>query len=62
MNRELHLKSKTVYGKELLYPDCNISSLFHMLIGTKTFSNYDILHIKKLGYTVILNKSGGTIL
>lgn len=62
MNREIYLKSKTVYGKELLYPDCDTSGLFRMLIGTKTFTNFDILHIKKLGYTVILNKSGGTVL
>jgi len=62
MNNEIYLKSKTVYGKNLIYPDCDTARIFLNLTHSKTFSDFEIGSIKKLGYKVFLNWKGGTML
>ena len=39
MNNEIYLKSKTVYGKNLIYPDCDTARIFLNLTHSKTFSD-----------------------
>ncbi len=51
---QITLKTKSVYGNELIYPVCETSQKFANLINKKTFSNYDINIIKSLGYQITI--------
>lgn len=46
----LTVKIKNVYGNEMIYPTCEKGLLLASLMGKKTFSNQDVLTLKKLGY------------
>ena len=48
--KEIYVKKKTVYGNELVYPDCETSLLLSYLMPTKTFNPDDIQILKRLGY------------
>jgi hypothetical protein len=48
--KDIYVKKKNVYGNELVYPDCNTSTLLSKLMPTKTFSSDDIRILKLLGY------------
>lgn len=51
---QIILKTKNVYGNELIYPMCETSENFARLINKKTFSNTDLKIIKSLGYQIII--------
>ena len=51
---QITLKTKNVYGNELIYPVCEVSHNFARLINKKTFSNYDLKIIESLGYQIII--------
>jgi len=46
------VKIQNVYGKETIYPACEVSRDLLALTGKKTFSARDIKTIKRLGYLV----------
>jgi hypothetical protein len=48
------IKEKSVYGRTLMYPGCDVSNLFAGLIKSKTFTFHDLELIKGLGYKVEL--------
>lgn len=50
--KEITLKEKSVYGNVLLYPVCADAIHFASLIGAKTFQQWHINTIEKLGYKV----------
>lgn len=43
---------RRVYGRETVYPFCEMAKVFAALTNKKTLSKMDIDKIKKLGYTV----------
>lgn len=47
---------KTVYGNDMIYPACEASKQFCLLIGTKTLTPRHIETIKDLGYTFALEQ------
>lgn len=56
METTIKISKKSVYGNDLIYPACETSKLLISLMGgKKTFSNDDLVTIKKLGYTIINN-------
>lgn len=50
-NLELLITIKNVYGKETVYPICDISKGLTAFKGQKTLTENDILSLKKLGYS-----------
>jgi hypothetical protein len=51
---QITLKTKNVYGNDLIYPMCETSQKLANLINKKTFSNTDINIIKSLGYQITI--------
>ena len=51
---QITVKTKNVYGNDLIYPMCEISEKLAKLINKKTFSNYDLKIIEALGYQIII--------
>jgi hypothetical protein len=49
---DVYVKIKTVYGKELAYPDCVASGMFCAIARTETLTPYVLDKIKQLGYRV----------
>ena len=49
---DVYVKIKTVYGKELAYPDCVASSMFAAIARTETLTPYVLDKIKALGFRV----------
>lgn len=49
----LKVRVKGPFGRELIYPDCDLSRLFCELLGQKTLTREDIDVIKRLGYEFI---------
>lgn len=54
MEKYVTVRKKGVYGKELIYPVCELSKKFAGLTGKKTISPFEIGIIKSLGYEVRL--------
>ncbi len=54
-NMNIQLITKSVYGNNLIYPNCDKSHLLAKLIGKKTFSQYDLNTIRQLGYIVTIH-------
>jgi hypothetical protein len=52
----VQLKEKNVYGRILLYPDCETSKLFAELLCVKSFQNWHISRIEALGYELKIIK------
>jgi hypothetical protein len=50
--KQIILKTKNVYGNEMIYPNCDTSRIFAKLIGKKTFNRFDIDLIRQLDYVV----------
>ena len=46
----LEVYRKNNFGNVLVYPACNDSKTFTNLLGTKTFTEFHISQIKRLGY------------
>jgi|TARA_R110000823_G_scaffold269692_1_gene389418 hypothetical protein len=57
MIRELLVKSKNVYGRELVYPICNDSLLICELLNVKTLNDYQMRKLKKLDYRFSFNQN-----
>lgn len=52
-NEFIHVRTKQVYGADLIYPACNEAKLLARLHGTKTLTPDAISIIKQLGYRVV---------
>ena len=48
---ELSVEVKNIYGREMIYPVCEKSKLFALLIGNRTLTPEAVAVIKQLGYT-----------
>ena len=48
----LTIEIKNVYGNNLIYPICDTAKTFTRLMGKKTFHNYELKEIEKLGYKI----------
>lgn len=49
---QIKLTKRSVYGRELIYPACNISEMLVKLTGGKTFSNTEVGLLEGAGYKV----------
>lgn len=52
MGSTMYVKTKNVYGRELVYPACMISEKFARLLGVKSFSDNQLRDIIDLGYKI----------
>lgn len=53
---EIIVKTKNVYGNELIYPVCEKAKIFAEIANTKTLSLRDLARIKSLGFVVNLEQ------
>lgn len=49
---EIFVIVKSVYGRQLIYPNCEISRKLAELAAVKTFNAEQIAIVKSLGYTL----------
>ena len=52
MNKTIKVEIKSVYGKETIYPACQISSVFASLAKQTTLTAREVKLIKELGYEI----------
>lgn len=52
MRLTIYVKTKNVYGRELVYPSCHLSEKFARLLGVKSFSDNQLRDIIELGYLI----------
>lgn len=52
MSKTMFVKTKNVYGRELVYPSCMISEKFARLLNVKSFSDNQLRAILDLGYKI----------
>lgn len=52
LQREMVVEVKNVYGKETIYPRCEIAQVIAQIAGTKTLTRETIKLAKLLGFTV----------
>jgi copper homeostasis protein CutC len=52
MTPTIQVQIRQVYGRDTIYPHCDMAKKFAELIRQKTFTELDIERIKRLGYTV----------
>lgn len=50
--KTIYVKTKNVYGRELVYPSCHLSAKFARLLGVKSFSDNQLAGIIELGYQI----------
>lgn len=53
--RKINLVSKSVYGKEMLYPNCEHSRVLCEIMKSKTVPEHQVNLIRELGYAVHIN-------
>lgn len=53
MEKTIVVKTKNVYGKELVYPVCKDAVLFAYLANSKTLTDNSIATILSLGYKIL---------
>lgn len=58
--KTIYVKSKNVYGRELIYPSCHIAEKFARLLGVRSFSDNQIAGIIELGYQIEEDRQIGT--
>ena len=56
MKRELLVKVKNVFGRDLIYPICNDSKLICELLNVITLNDYQIKKLKALDYRLAFNQ------
>ena len=56
MKRELQLKSKMVYGRELIYPVCEDSKIICQMLNVKTLNDFHIRKLTALDYRMAFNE------
>jgi hypothetical protein len=53
----LHLITRNVYGRVLVYPNCGTSEKLIELTRRKTFDEIDLEVLKRLGFLLVLTPS-----
>lgn len=53
LTKSVFVRVETTYGRQRIYPACEISKKFIQFTGRKTFTEQDLELIKQLGYEVI---------
>jgi len=48
----INLKTKCVYGRDLLYPENRVGKIFAKMLGVTTFNKFQINCLKELNYTI----------
>jgi hypothetical protein len=56
LERTITVALKDVYGKQTIYPVCDMAHTFAALTGQKTLSDRHIEIIKGLGYTIVIEQ------
>ena len=59
--KTIFVKTKNVYGKELIYPVCKQAELFAALAKTKTLSDHNLATITQLGYQILEAPNSGLL-
>ena len=49
---KLQVTIKSVYGRDLIYPACDIAKLFTALLKVKSFTENQLEQIKSIGYEI----------
>ena len=52
---EIHVKLKTNYGNQTIYPNCSKAYNFCRLLGQSTLTPLNVRVIKELGYEVVVD-------
>lgn len=58
----IHVKLKTNYGSQTIYPNCESSKTFCQMLDQQTLTPLNIRYIKELGYEVIVDNLNPTTL
>ena len=45
------IEIKNVYGKEVIYPKCEKSTLIAKMLGQKTLTRSNLQYLKEIGFT-----------
>lgn len=53
MNKEFKVIKRTVYGRELIYPSCDIAYKFADLLNVKTFNASQLKGIAAIGFDIV---------
>jgi len=53
MEATIYIEVKSVYGKETLYPACNLSAQLAAFKGQTTLTRGDIAKLKEMGFNVL---------
>lgn len=54
MIHEIHIKVKTNYGQQAIYPDCESSKTICKMLAQKTLTPLNIKYIRELGYEIVI--------
>lgn len=54
MTQQIHIKVKTNYGQQAIYPDCESSKTLCMMLDQKTLTPLNIKYIRQLGYEIVI--------
>lgn len=52
---DIHVKLKTNYGQQTIYPNCESSKTFCKMLNQKTLTPLDVKHIRELGYKLVID-------
>lgn len=52
---DIHVKLKTNYGQQTIYPNCESSKTFCKMLNQKTLTPLDIKYIRELGYKLVID-------
>lgn len=52
----LQLTVKQHYGVVRFYPNCEKSEVLAMLLGSKTFTNYQLTQFERLGFKILIEQ------
>lgn len=55
MTHQIHVRLKTNYGQQSIYPNCDNAKVFAKLLEQQTLTPLNIKHIKSLGYEVVVD-------
>lgn len=58
----IHVRLKTNYGQQQIYPNCESSKTFCKLLDQQTLTPLNVRYIKDLGYEVIVDNLQPTTL
>jgi len=54
--KQIIVRIKNVYGKQTIYPVCELAALICSIAGKKTLTDNDIRLLKNAGYKIIIDQ------